>query len=260
MNEALLALWGARGLLREWTNRTVRARYQQSLLGWLWALIQPAASVAVLAVIFTAFVPVPSDGVPYVLFSYAAVAPWALLSSSLNDMSGSLVQNMELVTKIYFPREVLPLAALLARLLDFGVACALLVLLMIAFGAPAFPLGWLCFPLVVAVQLALICGIGLACAALNVFVRDVQPLLTLALQLWFYASPIIYPASLVPAALRPVYFLNPMAGILEAYRDILLHARPPGAYFTSAAAISLLVLVGGYTLFKRAELRFADVI
>lgn len=249
-----------RDLLWAWTARNVRARYQQSLLGWLWAIVQPVASVLIFTVIFTLFVPVNTGGVPYAVFSYAAMVPWTLLSLALTDMAGSLVYNMNLVTKIYFPREILPLAALLARLLDFAIAGVLLIVLLVAYRLPFHAAAWLCLPVVLLVQLALIAGLGLAFAALNVFYRDVQPFLALGLQLWFYASPIIYPVSAVPKWLLPVYYLNPMAGIIEAYRQIMLFGQVPGPYLWLSAALSLAILVGGYYLFKRVEFLFADLV
>jgi len=253
-------LFEARDLLREWTGRNIRARYQQSALGWLWAVFQPAAQVAIFSVIFTLFVPVKTGGTPYVIFSYVALVPWTFFAVSLTDMSNSLVSNMSLVTKIYFPREALPVAAMLARLMDFGVAAGLLVVLMLYYHVPVFLLGYLCLPLILATQLLLVLGIGLACAAANVFYRDVQSFLTLALQIWFYACPIIYPMSMVPGRIRSYYSLNPMVGIIEAYRDVLLNGRMPGSYLTEAFVLSLSVFLIGYWFFKRVEFQFADVV
>ena len=145
-------------LIWEWTNRTVRGRYQQSLMGWFWAVIQPAASVAVFAVVFTLIVPVDTGGIPYILFSYTAMVPWTFFASWLNDMANSLVQNMSLVTKIYFPREAIPIAVMLARLLDFGVAAGLVIILMIIYHIPVFPVGLLFVPIILLVQIALQLG------------------------------------------------------------------------------------------------------
>lgn len=194
------------------------------------------------------------------MFSYVAVVPWTLLAASLTEMAGSIVQNMALVTKIYFTREAIPIAAMMARLLDFGVAALLLVILMLIFRVQPYLLGWLFLPVILAIQIALIVGLGLSAAALNVFFRDVQPLLALFIQLWFYASPIIYPVTLVPERLRTIYFLNPMAGILESYRDVLLRQSLPGSYLLLSAAVSFLVLLFGYWFFKRVEHDFADII
>jgi lipopolysaccharide transport system permease protein len=247
-------------LLIAWTNRTIRARYQQSLLGWLWAVVQPVASVAIFSVIFTYFVPVDTGSIPYPVFSYIAVAPWAFFSSSLQDMTISLTNNISLVTKVYFLREALPLSAMLARLLDFGVASLVLLVLMILYQVPLFLPGLIYLPLILAVQILLTLGLGLITSATNVFFRDVQPLLTLGIQLWFYASPIIYPASLVPEQWRTLYFLNPMAGILESYRAVLLRQSPPDIYLLVSAVEALVLLIFGYWLFKKVEFQFADII
>jgi lipopolysaccharide transport system permease protein len=229
-------------------------------LGWFWAVIQPAAQAIIFTVVFTLIVPIDTGDVPYVLFAYVAIVPWTLLAMSLPDMSNVLVENMSLVTKIYFPREVLPIAALSARLLDFGVAAVLIAILMIYFRVPPFPPGWLFLPIILIIQLMLILGLGLALSALNVFYRDVRSLLILGLQLWFYASPVIYPMSLVPEWLRPYYYLNPMAGIITSYRDVLLYQRLPGSYLAIAGVISLAVFVVGYWFFKRVEFQFADIV
>lgn len=253
-------LFRTRDLLWAWTSRNIRARYQQSLLGWFWAIMQPAAQVAIFSVVFTFFVPIDTGSIPYPVFSYVAVVPWTLLASALPDMTDSLVVNMGLVTKIYFPREILPVAAVLARLMDFGVAACLLAILMLIYRVPVFLPGWIFLPVILGIELMLILGLGLACAALNVFFRDVRSLLTLGLQLWFYASPIIYPVTLVPENLRTLYFLNPMAGVIEGFRDVLLNGRVPGPYLLVSAVTAFAVFVVGYWLFKRLEFQFADIV
>jgi len=247
-------------LVWAWTVRTLRGRYQQSALGWLWAIVQPVATVAIFAVVFTRIVPVDTGGVPYILFSYTAVVPWTLLSTSITDMAMSLVQNMNLVGKIYFPREALPIAGLIARLADFGISFILLVILVIIFGIPVSPIGLLYLPLILLIQLALILGLGIGAAALNVFYRDVDPLLKLVTQVWFYASPILYPISFVPEKWQWAYFLNPMAGIIAAYRDVLIYNTVPGDYLVPAAGISFFLLLFGYWFFKRVEFQFADIV
>jgi lipopolysaccharide transport system permease protein len=247
-------------MLRTWTERTIRARYQQSILGWLWAIVQPVASVIVFSIIFTRFVPVDTGDIPYPVFSYVAIVPWTFLSSSLADMTGSFVANITLVTKIYFPREILPLSAMLARLLDFFVGYSLLLIMMFAYDVVTDVRVWLLLPAVIIIQIFLISGIGLLTASLNVFLRDVQPLLTLVLQLWFYASPIIYPINLVPEYLRFFYFLNPMAGILESYRDILIRGVLPGNHLLNSTIESLLIFIFGYWVFSRLQPLFADII
>lgn len=247
-------------LIWAWTSRTVRGRYQQSMLGWLWAVVQPAATVVIFSIIFTYFVPIDTGDIPYPVFSYVAVLPWTFLAAALPDMSNSLVYNISLVTKIYFPREALPIAAMFARLLDFGIGVGLLLVLMLYYHMPLASNTLFMFPVILAIQITLVLGLGLACAALNVFVRDVQPLLTLGIQLWFYASPIIYPIKLIPQEWRSFYFLNPMAGILEAYRDVVLYGRLPGIYLLFSALVSGVIFCLGYWFFKRVEYRFADYV
>lgn len=256
----MMNLFRSRDLLREWTSRNIRARYQQSVLGWFWAVLQPTAQVAIYTVVFTLVVRIDTGNIPYVIFSYVAMVPWTLLASSLTDMSNSLVDNMSLVNKIYFPREVLPVAALLARLIDFGVAAVLVVVLMVIYKVHVFPLGLLFLPVILGIQLILMLGIGLATAAANVFVRDIRSLMMLGLQLWFYASPIIYPVTAVPENLRPYYYLNPMNGIIEAYRDVLLRSQLPGSYLIPSVVISIVVFILGYWFFKRVEFLFADIV
>ncbi len=241
-------------------SRTIRGRYQQSLLGWLWAIVQPIASVIIFSVIFTKFVPVNTGGIPYPVFSYVAVVPWTFFASSLSDMAQSLVLNMNLITKIYFPREALVIATMMARLLDFGIAAVLLIALIFMFHVPIFPMGWVMLPVILLLQLILVTGLGLITSALNIFYRDVQPILILTVQLWFYASPIIYPVTMVPEKYRVFYYLNPMAGILESYRDILLRQSLPGYYLIISGLFSIVVFLIGYWFFKRVEFLFADIV
>jgi lipopolysaccharide transport system permease protein len=250
---------GARDLLRQWVTRTIQARYQQSLLGWLWVVIQPIVQTLILALVFTRIVSVDTGPIPYLAFSYIGTVAWAFLASSLTDMTSALVDNMNLVNKIYFPREILPIASMLARLIDFAVAFALFVGLAIYYQLPLLSPALVFLPAVLLVQVLLVSGIGLLCAAGNVFVRDVRSLLILATQTWFYASPVIYPTTAVPSTMLPYYTVNPMVGIIEGYRAVLLHGRPPDTSFLVAAGLSALVFVVGYVQFKRAEHKFADL-
>lgn len=259
-NSSLRSLRTHYDLLTAWTFRQIRARYQQSLLGMLWAILQPAATVIIFSIIFTQIIPINTKGASYVLFSFAAMVPWTFFNTSVADMVNSLVSNLNLVTKVYFPREILPISSLLARFVDFLIAGAMLVVLMVIYRAPFFPLGWLFLPVIILVQVALALGVGFLGAALNVFYRDVRQVITLVLQLWFYASPVIYPVDRVPPQLQRFYFLNPMAGIISAYRDVLIYEKLPDATLLTAALISLAVLLLGYWFFKRVEFQFADVV
>jgi lipopolysaccharide transport system permease protein len=256
----LVLLHKSRELIWAWTLRTIRGRYQQSVLGWLWAVVQPAASVAMLSIIFTLIIPVDTGDIPYPVFSYVAMVPWAFFASSLTDMSTSMIQNMNLVTKIYFPREALPLAGMLSRLMDFAIAIVLLFILMLIYQMPFSPASWIYLPAILAIQVILVVGIGLAAAAFNVFFRDVQPLLTLVLQLWFYATPIIYPISLIPEHYRIVYLINPMVGIIESYRSVFLKGYLPVDNLAIAALTSFIIFIAGYWSFKRLEFTFADIV
>ena len=247
-------------LLWAWTLRTVRARYQQSVLGALWAVLQPVASVAIFTVIFTLFIPIDTGSIPYVVFSYSAMVPWLFFATAITDMVESLIINMNLVSKIYFPREVLPIASMLARLLDFVIAYGVLFILLLYFDLPIFTPAWIFLPAILLIQLSLVLGIGMIGAAVNVFFRDIKHLFTLGLQLWMYATPIIYPVTTVPESIRPYYFLNPMAGIVEAYRAVLLYGQTPAPSLWLSAGLALVVLTGGYWFFKRVEFQFADVI
>ncbi len=260
MYNRFIALTSMKELVTAWTVRTIRGRYQQSILGWLWAVIQPLASVLILTIIFTYFIPLDTGDIPYPVFSYVAVVPWTLFSTSLQDMTNSIVQNMNLVNKIYFPREILPISAMFARLLDLLIAYILLLAMVLVFQLPFYPLGWIFLPVILFLQIILMTGLGLITSALNVFSRDIQPLLTLILQIWFYATPIIYPVSMVPENIRPIYFLNPMAGIIEAYRDVLISGNYPDKYLLISALISIVVFLIGYYFFKRVEFIFSDIL
>jgi lipopolysaccharide transport system permease protein len=254
------SLIGHKDLLYTWAYRIIRARYQQSVLGGLWAIIVPTATTLIFSVIFTYFIPINTGDVPYMVFSYTAMVPWTLFSSSITDMVDSLTGNMNLVSKIYFPREILPLSAMLARMVDAFIAFGILAILMLYFRMTVSLAGLLLLPFILLIQIALSLGIGFIGGALNVFYRDIRHIFVLGLQLWFYASPIIYPVTSVPENLKPLYFLNPMAGVLEAYRAILLYHTLPGPTIYYSAGVAILALVLGYWVFKRLEFQFADII
>ena len=210
-----------RDLLWMWAQREIQIRYKQSILGTAWAIIQPLVLMIMFSIIFANFLKVESDGLPYPLFSYAAVLPWTLLATSINFGIPSLVGNMNLVTKIYFPREILPLGSIIAALIDFLIAGIVFVGMMIWYHIPiSWNILWL--PVILMIELALILGVTLPASALNVFYRDIRFVIPLGLQLWMYASPVIYPISMVPEKFQGIYGLNPMVGILDSYRRVLL--------------------------------------
>jgi lipopolysaccharide transport system permease protein len=254
------ALYRSRDLLLLWTLREIRVRYKQSALGAGWALLQPLALMVVFTAVFGLLIRLPSDGVPYPLFAYTALLAWTFFSASVTLAIPTLVNNLTLVTKIYFPREILPIASVGASLADFLVASVLLLAAVIWYQMPlSLNLLWL-LPIVV-VQIVLALGVVLPASALNVFYRDIRFIVPLAVQVWMYATPIIYPISLVPDQLRGVYALNPMVGIVDSYRRVLLHGSPPSMeYLGLSAVISTSLLIIGYAYFKRMEQYFADLI
>jgi len=240
--------------------RDLKVRYKQSLLGVAWAIIQPLSTTILFAVIFSRFVKVPTDGIPYPVFYYSALLPWSFLSASISFGVPSLVNNMHLVTKIYFPREILPIASVVACFADFLIASVVFVGMMIFYHVPV-GVSMLFVPLVIVVQVLLTLGVVLLASALMVFYRDIRFVIPLGLQLWLYVTPVIYPLSMVPERWRGLYMLNPMAGLIDSYRRIILTAQwPQPSYLATAASVSLVLFGVAYWYFKRAEAVFADII
>jgi lipopolysaccharide transport system permease protein len=249
-----------RGLLISWVIRDIKVRYKQSLMGAAWAILQPLSATFIFAVVFSRFVRVPTDGIPYPIFYYSALLPWTFFSSSITFGVSSLVSNMSLVTKIYFPREILPLSAVLASMVDFFIASLIFVGMMIFYQVP-LNASLVCIPLLLLIQITFTVGIVLLTSAMNVFYRDVRFVVPLGLQLWMYLTPIIYPLSMVPERLRAVYMLNPMASIIDSYRRIILLGEWPSfPYLVLGGAVSVVLLIVGYWYFKRSEAAFADII
>lgn len=254
------ALFSHRDLLVSWTIRDIKVRYKQSFLGAAWAILQPLSATLIFTLIFSRFVRVSTDGIPYPIFYYAALLPWTFCSTAISLGVTSLVNNMNLVTKIYFPREILPLATILASLVDFMIASLIFVGMLIFYGIPLKP-SFVTLPLVLFVQLALVTGVVLLASTLTVFYRDIRFVVPLGLQLWMYLTPIIYPLSMVPERFRSLYMLNPMAGVIDSYRRVILQGEwPQMSYLLLAAAVSIVLLLGAYSFFKRAEGVFADII
>jgi ABC-type polysaccharide/polyol phosphate export permease len=256
----LRRLAAAREVLVALVEREFRLRYRQTLIGVLWALLQPLAMMLLAVLIFGRVARLPAGGLPPALFYYSGVLIWTFFAGSLSFGMTSLVNNSSLVTKIYFPREILPVASVLVTLVDLLVAGALLAVLMPFFGIwPRAQALWV-VPVLAAV-LAFTAGLTMLFAALTVFFRDFRFAVPLLLWLWFFASPVVYPAEMVPAGWRWLYFANPLAGAIDAFRSALLLGRAPGwGPLLSCGGIGLAVLLLSYVLFKRVEGRFADVI
>ncbi len=250
----------SRDLLFTWTMREFRVRYSQSVLGVTWAILQPLVLMIVFSVIFSIFMRVPTEGVPYPVFAYVALLPWTFFSNALGFAIPSLVNQMNLVSKIYFPREILPLSTILVALIDFLVASLIFIALLVIY---QIPIGWtiLFVPVILLVQIIFTLGISLFGAALNVFYRDIRFVIPLVLQVLMYLSPVIYPVTIIPERFLPFYFLNPMAVLIDTYRRVVLYNQMPDwPYFALATAISLLILLLAYRYFKKAEREFADLI
>ena len=260
MSQSLAELYRYRELLWMWTLREIKVRYKQSVLGGLWAVLQPLSLMLIFTAIFGYIVKVPTDGIPYPIFSFATLVPWTLFTTSVTFAVPSLLNNMNLVTKVYCPREIFPISSLGAALFDYIIALVLLLVLIPVYGW-SLHATFLLLPLLLAVQIMLTLGMALLGSALTVLYRDVRFVVPLGLQLWMYATPIVYPLSLVPERFRAIYMLNPMASLMDGYRRItLLGQSPDWGYLGISAVVSLLVLVVGYAYFKHAEATFADII
>ncbi|CAN5361549.1 ABC transporter permease [soil metagenome] len=253
-------VWRYRELLYFLTWRDLKLRYKQTLIGAVWAVIQPFMTMVVFAVIFGRLVGVPSDGLPYPVFAYAALVPWTFFATSMTQAGMSLVRDSNLISKVYFPRLVSPTASVLSGVVDFGVAFAVLLGVMAWYGiVPGLAVLTIPFFLLLALLSSL--GISLWLAALNVKYRDIRYTIPFLTQFWLYATPVAYPSSLIPEQWRLLYGLNPMAGVIEGFRWALLGtANPPGAMIVVSASIVIAIFVGGLFFFRRMEREFADVI
>lgn len=251
-------LWAYRELLYFLIWRDIKVRYKQTILGAAWAVLQPVLTMVVFSIFFGWLAKIPSDGVPYPLFTYAALLPWQLFAYGLTESGNSLVNNQRLITRVYFPRLIAPLAAVLAGVVDFLIAIAVLLGMMIFYGMMP---GWRLLTLPVFILLALTTAFaaGLWLAALNVSYRDVRYVIPFLVQFWLFLTPIAYPSSLLPEWLRPFYFLNPMAGVVEGFRWSLLGSQLSiGSWIWVSVVMILLVLIGGIFYFRRMEATFAD--
>ena len=254
------ALWRYRELLVVMVMRDIQVLYKQAALGAGWAIIQPLFAVIIFTLVFGNFAKMPSDGIPYPVFSYAAVLPWTYFAEATRRGATGLIDDANLIRKVYFPRLIMPLSKVIAPLVDFSISFCVLLVLMVAYGVmPSFKI-LLVFPLVlIATMLAL--SIGLWLGPINVRFRDVKYTLPFMLQIWMYASPIVYPLSQVPAEYKFVYSLNPMVGVIEAFRWAICNTAAPDVMALAISFITITVLLlGGLVYFKRQERMFADVI
>lgn len=256
----LREVWQSREILYFLAWRDVKVRYKQTVLGVAWAVIQPVSTMVVFSIFFGYLGRMPSDGIPYPIFTFCALLPWSLFAHALGQSTGSLVNNQALITKVYFPRLVIPMAPLAVGLLDFGVSGIVLVVLMAFYGILPGP-AVLAAPLFVLLALATALAAGIWLSALNVRYRDVRHTMPLLTQLWLFATPVAYPASLLPEPWRTLYGLNPLAGAVEGFRwAVLGQGRAPGPLTAVSVATVVGLLIGGLWYFMRTEETFADVV
>lgn len=259
-NLRLREAWDYRELLIFFIWRDIKVRYRQTLLGAAWAIIQPLTTMVIFSVVFGQLAKLPSDGIPYPIFSLAALLPWQLFSKALSEASGSLVSNQNLVTKIYFPKLFLPVSSILGGLVDFGIALIILFAMMWFYRIPLTTRA-LILPLLIIFALTTALAMAMWLSSFNVRYRDVKYVLPFLTQIWLYATPVAYSSTMIPERWRGLYGLNPMAGVVEGFRWALL-----GSQTTSTALVGISVLVvvvlfgGGLIYFQRMERTFADIV
>ena len=257
----LSELWEYREVLYYLVWRDIKVRYRQTAIGALWAIIQPLMTMVIFSVFLGRLAKVPSDGVPYPLFAFAALVPWAFFANGLTQSAGSLVASGHLITKVYFPRLLVPIARVLAGLPDIGLSFLVLISLVTWYGHFRVNAALLWLPLLATLALLTAFGIGLWLSALNVQYRDIQHAVPFLVQIWLFATPIAYPSSLLPEPWRTIYGLNPMVGVVEGFRWSLLGSgRPPGLPLVISCVAALALVVSGAFFFRRVERTFADVV
>lgn len=256
----LKELWQYRELLLFLAWRDVSVRYKQTALGAAWAIIQPFVAMVIFSVVFGELAKIPSDDVPYPLFSYAALLPWQFFATALSSAASSLVNDEKLITKIYFPRLIIPVASVLPAAIDFLIAFVILLGMMLFYHTlPTWRIVWLPLFLLLAAVTAL--GVGLWLAAFNVQYRDFRYVIPFLLQVWMYASPVVYSSTIIPERWRLLFGINPMTGVIGGFRWALLGTETaPGPLMLISAATALVFLIVGAFYFRRMESSFADVI
>jgi lipopolysaccharide transport system permease protein len=253
-------LWDFRELLYFFVWRDIKVRYKQTAIGAVWAILQPFLAMLVFTLFFGKLAHIPSEGLPYPVFSYSGLLPWMYFAAALQSSTNTIVENQRLITKVYFPRLALPLSSVVSGLVDFGISFLMFVAMMIYYHMrPAWTILWLPAFLLLALLTAL--GVGLWLSALNAIYRDVRYVLPFLVQFWLFASPVVYPASLMPAKWRWVYGLNPMTGVIEGFRWALAgRGDPPGRLILISSGVVLLILLSGVGYFQKMETTVADVV
>jgi lipopolysaccharide transport system permease protein len=252
-------LWRYRELAVFYAVRDIRVRYKQTLLGAAWAILQPVLTMVVFSIFFGNLAGVPSDGVPYPIFAYCGLVPWQLFAYALTQSSSRIVEDAQVVTKVYFPRLIVPLASVIAGLVDFAIAFVVLIAMMIYYHiTPSWAI--LTLPLFAYLALMAALAVGLWLSALNVKYRDVRYTIPFLAQIWLFVTPVAYSSSLVPAKWQALYGINPMAGVVNGFRWALLGKTPPSPILFVSVAATTVLLIGGLFYFRRMEKSFADII
>lgn len=252
-------MWCYRELLWVLVLRDLKVRYQQTVLGIAWAIIQPLVTMLIFSVIFGLFAKIPSDGYPYPLFVFAGLLPWIFFANAVSTASMSLIGSSQLVNKVYLPRLIIPASATGSSLVDFAVSFLLLMPLLWYYGM-APPVSLILFPVFTVLLIVLAFGVGIWLAALTVSYRDFRYVVPFALQVWMFSTPIVYPLNIVPESWRWLWYLNPMTGIIDAFRACLLDQQISMASLSASLVVTLVVLTLGISYFRKVEHRFADVI
>jgi lipopolysaccharide transport system permease protein len=253
-------LWEYRELLYFFVWRDIKIRYKQTAIGAAWAVLQPLSTMLIFSLFFGKLAHIPSEGLPYPIFYYSALLPWMYFAAALQNATNTIVENQRLITKVYFPRLALPLSSVVSGLVDFCISFVMFIAMMLYYGIhPGAAVLWLPAFILLAVLTAL--GAGLWLSALNAMYRDVRYVLPFLVQIWMFASPVVYSSSLVPAKWRWLYGLNPMAGVIEGFRWSLTgHGDPPGRMFLASVGVVIAVLLGGIAYFQKMETTVADVV
>jgi lipopolysaccharide transport system permease protein len=253
-------LWDYRELLYFFVWRDIKVRYKQTAIGAAWAVLQPFLTMLVFSLFFGRLARIPSQGLPYPIFYYSALLPWMYFAGALQNATSTIVENQRLITKVYFPRLVLPFSSVLSGLVDFGISFLMFVAMMFYY---AIRPGWalLMLPAFLLLSVLTALGMGLWLSALNAIYRDVRYVVPFLIQFWMFASPVAYPSSLVPAKWRWLYGLNPMAGVIEGFRWSLTgHGDPPGRLMLVSTSVVVVVLLSGVAYFQKMETTVADVV
>jgi lipopolysaccharide transport system permease protein len=253
-------LWDSRELLYFFVWRDIKVRYKQTAIGAAWAVLQPLLTMLVFSLFFGKLAHIPSEGLPYPIFYYSALLPWTYFAAALQAGTNTIVENQRVITKVYFPRLTLPLSSVLSGLVDFGISFAMFLVLMVYYGIrPTAAVLWLPAFLLLAVLTAL--GVSLWLSALNAMYRDVRYLLPFLVQFWLFASPVVYPSSMVPEKWRWLYGLNPMAGVIEGFRWSLTgRDSPRGPMLLASVGVAVVIFLGGVAYFQKMETTVVDLV